>query len=274
MCVICVKKKGLAFPEKKWLKNCFDNNDDGAGFMYAANGRVNIIKGFDTFEKFWSALGRARRKVGDDKAFVMHFRIATQGFEMTMTHPFPLSEKMSDLKMLRCKCNIGVAHNGIISLTSDGSKHYSDTMKFITDYMSLLVRGFGWRKNQRVRNAIEGLIHGSRLSVMDKYGNTDELGDGWVDEEGILYSNTSYKYPGVRRLASLWNPTGYYGGLTTSAPKEKECRDVPWELYRNSRGEYEFTEEHCPFSEDEDDTMCGMCANRKECVFWQGVDMY
>ena len=46
MCVICYKPKGIAFPEERILQNCFDNNPDGAGFMWPENGKVHIRKGF------------------------------------------------------------------------------------------------------------------------------------------------------------------------------------------------------------------------------------
>ena len=91
MCIIAYKPLNVAFPEEYILHNCFDNNDDGAGFMYAFNGEVHIHKGYETFEKFMAALNKARAITGDKVPYVMHFRIATQGYERTMTHPFPLS---------------------------------------------------------------------------------------------------------------------------------------------------------------------------------------
>lgn len=242
MCVIAVKDRGLPFPKKEYLENCFESNPDGAGFMFVKDGKVVIRKGYGTFEKFWHSLGRARREVGDDAAFVMHFRIATQGFELSMTHPFPLSDNMEDLRKLRAKCDVGIAHNGVISLTSDGAKDYSDTMKFITDYLSLFVSAGGW--SERVLNAIEGLTLGSRLAFLDSSENLLVTGEGWVKEDGILYSNSSYRYPPIRM------------------PFESFCYDKYWKKFKNKDGTFDFDEELCPVSLDGDDTMCEMCNNR------------
>ena len=48
MCVIMSKPANVSFPEESILKNCWDNNPDMGGFMYAMNGRVYIHKGYDS----------------------------------------------------------------------------------------------------------------------------------------------------------------------------------------------------------------------------------
>ena len=49
-----------------------------------------------------------------------HFRISTQaGVSPEMTHPFPLSNRPARLRKLDLRCRVGVAHNGVIRLTSD-----------------------------------------------------------------------------------------------------------------------------------------------------------
>ena len=193
MCVIAYKPKNLAFPEEKILENCFWNNSDGAGFMYAYKGNVHFQKGYQTFKSFMNALNKARAVTGDNVPYVMHFRIATQGYEKTMTHPFPLSSNMKKLKKLHGDCNIGIAHNGILDITSDGSRQYSDTMKFITDYLSLIIRKYSWFKDERTKMLIERLIEGSRLSILDKNGHCELMGEGWEqDDNGIWYSNHSW----------------------------------------------------------------------------------
>ena len=56
MCIIVIKPQNVAFPSKEILKNCFTQNPDGAGFMYPANHKVMIEKGFNNFDKFYGAL--------------------------------------------------------------------------------------------------------------------------------------------------------------------------------------------------------------------------
>ena len=270
MCVICVKGKGIAYPEEKYLKNCFKNNNHGAGFMVPYKDKVRIRKGFKTYEDFKAALDRMRERVGDDAPCVMHFRIATQGYEQGMTHPFPLSSKMNGMTALKSSCNIGVAHNGILELTSDGSRTYSDTMKFIADYLSLIIRNFDWYKDKRSVKLIERLIDGSRLAIMDKNGVINLLGKGWIKAEGgCWYSNDSYKrertqytYPIYPRYWDDWEDDGY-----EFAPNERKENWDSWK-YMN---QYNFSEGYCPYSKEDDDSYCGKCRNNKNCHYYQAA---
>ena len=69
----------------------FENNPDGAGFMYAYQGNVFIEKGFMSYEEFKVGLDNLSQKY-DISALplVMHFRIATSGnVDGGTTHPFP-----------------------------------------------------------------------------------------------------------------------------------------------------------------------------------------
>lgn len=204
MCVIAYKPLNVAFPEEATLKNCWDNNPDMAGFMYAWNDHVYIWKGFEKFEDFTKALNKVREKTGDDIPFVMHFRISTQGFDKACCQPFPLSGNMKNLKRLKVETNIGVAHNGILSLTSDGSKDYSDTMLFTTDYLVNIIRSFDWYKDNRTKKLIENLIDGSRFAILDKKGHCELMGKGWIEDKGCFFSNSTYSY-------KKWTPSIGFG---------------------------------------------------------------
>lgn len=289
MCVIAYKPLNVAFPEEKILQNCFENNSDGAGFMYSFQGEVHIKKGYQSFKAFMTALNASRAITGDKVPYVMHFRIATQGYEKTMTHPFPLSGKMNNLKKLKVKCNIGVAHNGILDITSDGAKTYSDTMKFITDYLSLIIRGYDWYKDKRTCQLIERLIEGSRLAILDKNGHCQLMGKGWEESNGVHYSNHSwarepYKWstPSTGRLRwDDWYDDGYYFSPIHS--KGTACTDTkaegsnnseaqrgtetdPWaDYYSRYTGKYYLDEECCPMTVDCDESYCSRCANGAFC---------
>ena len=45
MCIIVAKNAGIPMPSTEILRNCFDNNPDGAGFMLAAKNSVYGFKG-------------------------------------------------------------------------------------------------------------------------------------------------------------------------------------------------------------------------------------
>lgn len=321
MCVICVKPKGILFPSAKTIENCFENNDDGAGFMYVHEGKVHIRKGYKTLKEFNAALDKAKALVGEKAAFVMHFRISTQGFDTACTHPFPLSSKMENLKKLKTSCSIGIAHNGILHLTSDGSKEYSDTMKFITDYLSLIIRNRDWYKDKRTVQLIENLIKGNRLAFLDDTEQCVMLGKGWEQskEDGCYYSNNSYSYRKYKtsgfytdyvwdKESKSWKWKGkstekkaaksysYYGddyddwlddfnqryvnttsGVSKPASKivtpEKKKIETPkithyWYSFLRGDGSYDFTKAYCPYTEDDDDSYCSKCNNKKDCAYY------
>jgi len=296
MCIIAYKPLNVAFPEEAILENCFDNNDDGAGFMYSFQGAVHIHKGYETFEKFMAALNKARAITGDKVPYVMHFRIATQGYEKCMTHPFPLSSEMKNLKRLHYKCNIGVAHNGILDITSDGAKTYSDTMKFITDYLSNIIQSFEWYKNKRTKKLIEYLIDGSRLAILDRNNHCELMGKGWEEKDGVHYSNHTYAYKKYTGYASspafygrawwdydddclVWDKdkrayvrkstlksSGTTAPKKTEEKKEKPLDTDPWRNYwYESMKAYDFEEDFCPVTVDNDKSYCGKCAHCMYC---------
>lgn len=267
MCVIAYKPLNVMFPSETILKNCYENNPDGAGFMYVYNEKLYIRKGYKTYESFIEALNNARKLTGDNVPYVMHFRIATQGYEDCMTHPFPLSTKMESLKKLKSTCNIGVAHNGIIQLTSDGSTNYSDTMKFITDYLALIIQSYDWYKNARTKQLIERLMGSCRLAILDKNCHCELLGNGWIENEGCFYSNNSYSYKKFT-YSKWWNEPDY--GYYYSTDRKKQGRyfskyDEYDKCYDWKLRKYKFNHDSCPLTLDDDASYCYLCTNYRNC---------
>lgn len=127
MCIICASKSGVQQPTDTTLRAMFRHNPHGAGFMYARNGKVTIHKGFMNIGDFLAAVHAEKFTPND--SVVYHFRISTQaGVTASMTHPFPLSNQPKMMQALDLTCRCGIAHNGIIRLTSDpDNHHYSDT---------------------------------------------------------------------------------------------------------------------------------------------------
>lgn len=200
MCIIVVKNQGVDLPQKSVLQNCFTNNPDGCGYMYADGKEVHIRKGFMTFKAFEKDYDMINEKVGlKDKTVVYHFRISTQaGVNRECTHPYPLSKNMKNLKKLYLRCDTGIAHNGIISLTSSyGVKDHNDTMEFITDYLSLIIKNDKFYEDKDTIKLIERLC-GSKLAILDKTGHcTLVCGNSpqWKYDKktGLYFSNSSYE---------------------------------------------------------------------------------
>ena len=299
MCIAVYKPAGVDFPVKRVLKRCFYKNPDGAGFMVADGNQVEIHKGYMGFRSFWKALRQVRERCGDDKAYVMHFRISTQGgIRQDGCHPFPLSKDMADLRKLHSTADIGIAHNGIIDLCTDWSSYayyysknystkkqldYSDTMKFITEYLSLIIHDRDYYKDNDTLDLIEKLC-GSRLAILDGSGHCELIGYGWECNEGVWYSNGTYKLPEV----TVKNDTTSTAITTTSTYnynlddnyweswyeerygrnfEEWDYKDPydPYSDYLDEDGLYDFSQSDCPATVDNDDSYCGDCKQLCEC---------
>lgn len=274
MCIIVVKPKEIKLPTKKTLKVCWDRNPDGAGYMFNLNDRVVIKKGFMSFNKFYSSLMKDYKTVdGVKRSFILHFRISTQGgVNQQCTHPFPLSANMEDLRKLVNFSDIGIAHNGIIDLTSVGAHTqvtYSDTMTFITDYLSLIIKDREFYKDKDKMLLIERLV-GSKLAIMDGSGKITKIGT-FIPDKGCYFSNSNYK-PVVE--------TTYYTThkhLNWAVAKDGLTLSEHWDLVDEFFGEYtddetvdamekyDFHTTYCPCTEYGTDYYCTKCVNYKRC---------
>ena len=190
MCIICVSKSGVRQPTEHELYHMFLNNPHGTGYMVARRGLVSISKGYMDFDEFLNALGKEHFTERD--SVVYHFRISTQaGVSPEMTHPFPLSTRPERMRQLDLSCRVGVAHNGVIRLTSDpNNERYSDTAIFITDYLSQIILRRADLRDQRVLDSIFQIAQ-SKFAIMDGRGYIATVGK-FIDEHGLLFSNASY----------------------------------------------------------------------------------
>jgi len=184
MCIAIYKPVGVAIPNKKILQTCFKNNPDGAGYLVIKDKKVYGYKGFMNFKEFWDSFRKQNYTKKDELAF--HFRIGTSG-ELTesFTHPFPITDKVQELKALSFITNKAVLHNGVIGV---GTKQLSDTMLFIKDVLFNFSDLFD---NKKVIKAIENMTVGNRLLIVDN-GKVYKTGT-WIKDKGVFYSNDTYK---------------------------------------------------------------------------------
>ena len=191
MCIICVSAAGVSQPTHDQIKIMFDRNPHGAGYMVARKNRVEIHKGFMELEDLQRQL--ERENFTADDVVVYHFRISTQaGVKETMTHPFPLTSNLAHCEALDLTCACGVAHNGVIRLTSNGSTRYSDTALFITQYMTKVVRRTSDLQDPAVLRILEELAK-SKLAILDKTGQVATVGSFIHEKNGLLFSNATYR---------------------------------------------------------------------------------
>lgn len=180
-------------PSKDILKQCFSHNNDGAGLMFVNKGKVNIVKGFMTFDKFYDYLMKLDHIHNlKEHALVMHFRISTGGnVDGGNCHPYPISAKEKDLRKEYITCNLGMAHNGIISMYSKKNGVLNDTQQFIMNCVSTLyAMDKEFYKKKKPMDLLED-IAGSKLCFLDTEENIYYVGS-FIEDEGIYYSNSSY----------------------------------------------------------------------------------
>lgn len=166
----------------------FKNNPDGAGYMFARNYKVEIHKAFTNIDEFIRNV--LAENFTDDDPVIYHCRISTQANNPSMTHPFPITANERYLKAWDLTAEMGVAHNGIIALTTNGNKEFSDTALYIRNYISRYIS----TPKDITPSVLERIEKeaGGRLAFLDKYGNTYMTGT-WTYEHGLFYSNGSFR---------------------------------------------------------------------------------
>ncbi|MEG2859477.1 MAG: hypothetical protein RSA12_06215 [Clostridia bacterium] len=191
MCIICVSKPGIRQPDVNTLRTMFYRNPHGAGYMFARGGKVIIHKGFMNLADYLNAVQSEHFSAAD--SVIYHFRISTQaGVNPEMTHPFPLSNQLPRMRALDLTCRCGVAHNGIIRLTTDpANARYSDTALFIAEYLAGIIQQPRDLRNQDLLDHIYALA-GSKFAIMDGSGYAATVGE-FISDRGLLYSNRRFE---------------------------------------------------------------------------------
>lgn len=189
MCIILTCDKNVR-PTDELIQDCFMGNPDGAGIMWVENGKVQVSKGFMTV----SQLIRAIDATPADSPLVIHMRIATSGgIDVGTCHPFPVCGDLDVLHAPDVECDVAVAHNGVIKgMETDDKKGISDTVTFVSKYMTKLYRG---KVTKRMRRRMRNIAPGNRFAVMTKDGGVYRVGSGWETvTSGINASNSTWRW--------------------------------------------------------------------------------
>lgn len=270
MCIIVSKERGIEMPSKEILKNCFNYNSDGAGLMYVTNGKVNIVKGFMTFNSFYSYIEKLEKAYDmKEKAIVMHFRISTQGnVDEGNCHPYPITRDEKKLRTTNIRTDIGMAHNGIISLYSRSKGKLNDTQLFVKECVSTLKRlNKGFYKDYHTMKLLD-TIAGSKLCFLDANEDIYYVGN-FIEDDGIKYSNTTYKsfyrYPKYSSYITEYEDYDfmYYEDIKEKKKSKKDEQSPLTEAEFNflmdyitilDKGDELIDEEGYKFTVDDDDT--------------------
>ena len=214
MCVIIAKDKHDRLPTNVELKQCFEHNNDGAGFMYTDKGQVIIDKGYMTLDKFMARYVTLCKKYNNfkGKSLVIHCRIGTAGSNTAQnTHPYPVTKSVSELHKTYVKTHLGVAHNGIIRDFNPDKEDgdVNDTQNFIRIYLTRKYKDdHKFYKRQFEREYIER-ITSSKFAILDSQDNLYTIGL-FVTENGLRFSNDYFKpytpkYTTQQNYDDLWD---------------------------------------------------------------------
>lgn len=233
MCIAVIKPKGVEMPDQKTLFRCFQNNSDGAGFMYSDGDKLVIKKGYMTFNDFYTALTETKLK--KEQLVFLHFRIATHGLkDGGNTHPFPISSDINELRSVKNTFkDYGLIHNGVFHFNQeqfikyDPTNTISDTMLFsmlihdsiervkngdfnedykftLTDIIAYTIMS----NNDEFNNYIEEKIGWNKIAIMDEKENFFKYGN-WIEDNGMFYSNSDYKEYNYYNSCYNWDNWDY-----------------------------------------------------------------
>lgn len=203
MCIAILNTKGQI--KDKYIKNSWDNNDQGAGLLWNENGKLNTFKTYE-YNTFLNKYKELRNKNQVNK-IVLHFRIATSGHEKYINlHPFTVNN------------SLGFVHNGIIN--GLGDQKYSDTYYF-NEMLKQLPSDFIYNETQK--EFISSYIGYSKLIFLHGDDNHTIInehlghwnGDNW-------YSNDSYKQA---------NNFYYFGNEKVNKKQSKVIDEISREDY-------------------------------------------
>jgi hypothetical protein len=197
--------------QKDKLSNCWNNNDDGAGILYVADGVLvsekfpneSLLDSDKNFKRFYERYVDINNKYGD-LPMLLHFRIATHGLTPEYLHPFFVSE------------SVGFVHNGIID--GLGTRDKSDTAEFAELLSNIIIPSAATLDNPFIEESIYRFIEGSsKLIFLDNSGDyrifNEELGN-WVGENwfsNLSHNSKPVKYDYGFKLGNKYNDP--YGNI-------------------------------------------------------------
>ena len=195
MCIIAIYENGTR-PNVDSVKAMMKNNSDGAGIAWAQGGNVHAVKGLTTAAAVMDIV--AGIPVG--ASIVFHARIATHGDVCGgLCHPFPVTRKLAPTAAAWSSTSSAFFHNGILRAWSPSqASRLSDSAVFCADVVAPL-QLLGRVRRDAILHKI-AISTASKFAIIDADGHISRLGDGWIHEGGVWYSNHTFRAPsyGVR----------------------------------------------------------------------------
>lgn len=224
MCVIAISNERNLSEEE--FANCFRSNRDGFGMAWMdKKGSNHFLKGIMDSDLAWIYYQKQSKKVGFPH--VCHFRIGTSGGTIPeLTHPFIVDEKSETKLVFNGKKKL-LFHNGIISKWEVMKKNLEKKIlkeKIIgeisdTRIAAIAVSIYG----NRIFDTIGGgkyvtLTPSKKANKVWIEGEMETFGEGWIEEKGIQFSNSSFESYSNWRTQNTGADYSYYRGF----PKDED----------------------------------------------------
>lgn len=210
MCIIAIKKKGIKFPSVEIVETMCENNPHGFSMVVSDGRKARVIRTMNR-KKFMDRYKKIIKFYDPiSTAMYIHTRIKTHG-----------SNRVENCHGWR-ENGLIFAHNGILSIANRNDMTDSET--FFRDIFSPAYKVGGWKLGEKTINAIIGT---SKFVFMDDNGNIHHYGN-YIEDDGILYSNTTYlpyKYPRVSKKSCGFN-YGYSNWWDEYEDTKKEWNDA------------------------------------------------
>ena len=181
MCIIIRNPSGKKI-KHEYLKNSYDHNKDGLGFMWNHNGKIRIKKilpkNFEEVEKAYNSILKLNSQ------FWIHFRSMSAGnVSLENVHPFKVSK------------NVALMHNGTIHaikreyIKDSSASDTANLAKMLSFY-----KNDNFFMDPGFQHLFARAINSSRIVIANNKGNfMYTFPDKWEKENGFLFSSGYYK---------------------------------------------------------------------------------
>jgi predicted glutamine amidotransferase len=203
--------------ERENMRDHWEENPDGAGYMFVHAGEVVIRKPFFKFKKLWKHYSRDFAQYGSKSPFVVHFRWATHGqLDAVNTHPHVLAGS-----------TVGLVHNGVLPFTPEKSWGISDTVYFCRTVLAS--RSMKQLTDPKFGKTLEDIIGtANKLVLLDRNGRVSIVNEsaGEWDADGCWYSVPAMSRGYRSYVLSKWRKDDAdYAALTHESVQSTDTDD-------------------------------------------------
>jgi hypothetical protein len=215
---------------KQEFTNCFHSNPDGVGISYGLSGKTRYVKGLMKIREAWNVY----TELSETLPHVAHFRIGTSGGKVPeLTHPF-ICSKESPTPLEYEGDDPILFHNGIIGGWEDKllnlilqTKHIPEGHMNDTRMLAMYIAN----TEHKILNHFSGKF------IVVNNESIYQYGSGWVEENGIQFSNSGFRSYSYSVPSNYQYPTRYAYSKEVVQPTDDDSffADEKWWLDQDRR---------------------------------------